>query len=81
MRLHFMFIHNFILLPISWNVWPPDNIVDISMHLPFTPQSLLYKEVEESDCRIRLANELMLYHMKVSASVFPCKPTLTYLLT
>nr|CAB3264733.1 cAMP and cAMP-inhibited cGMP 3',5'-cyclic phosphodiesterase 10A [Phallusia mammillata] len=27
--------------------------------------SLLYKEVEESHCRSRLANELMTYHMKV----------------
>ncbi len=33
-------------------------------------QSLLYKQVLESDARSKLANELMLYHMDVSCLPF-----------
>jgi len=31
----------------------------------FSPQSLLYKKVNEAQYRSHLANEMMMYHMKV----------------
>lgn len=34
-------------------------------NLPPTPQSLLYKKVNEAQYRSHLANEMMMYHMKV----------------
>ena len=42
---------------------------------PFSPQSLLYKKVNEAQYRSHLANEMMMYHMKVRLARRFCPPS------
>lgn len=47
----------------------------MSLILSFSPQSLLYKKVNEAQYRSHLANEMMMYHMKVRLARSFCPPS------